>query len=250
MRIPHRVGPVANPRSAAAAIAAATAVVNHRLGPPLQILPTSLEAAELLQFRADYQAFRAGQAVGARGEISALPDLGEEEEGGAAAPAAGGAASSRLAGPSAGGSSGAIATLEVDEEASALSVQQVRAMFGGGKVWGLFTAGVEPLRFPRTRPADRSIVALRCAADAPSPSPSCTPAKSLTSASPAPPAPQWPTSANCLRPCLKVSRTPQLCSKLHILGQHRARLGQDRRSNEIRICRNRAYVGPRLRPNP
>lgn len=42
------------------------------LGPPLQFLPKDIELSELQAFRADYMAFRSGQANGARGEISAL----------------------------------------------------------------------------------------------------------------------------------------------------------------------------------
>ncbi|CAE8657634.1 unnamed protein product [Polarella glacialis] len=40
------------------------------LGPPLRCLPRSVEANELNAYRADYQAFRTGMAVGARGEIA------------------------------------------------------------------------------------------------------------------------------------------------------------------------------------
>lgn len=42
------------------------------LGPPLAFLPKYIEPGELQAYRADYQAFRAGQATGARGEISQL----------------------------------------------------------------------------------------------------------------------------------------------------------------------------------
>mmetsp|Transcript_83843 Transcript_83843/g.211133 ORF Transcript_83843/g.211133 Transcript_83843/m.211133 type:complete len:846 (-) Transcript_83843:16-2553(-) len=53
---------------------------SDRLGPPLDILPKSIEPAELLAFRVDYQAFRAGQALGARGEIGRLCPTPEGNE--------------------------------------------------------------------------------------------------------------------------------------------------------------------------
>ncbi|CAK0873816.1 unnamed protein product [Prorocentrum cordatum] len=46
--------------------------VERWLGPPLNFLPRSIEPNELADYRAKYQAFRAGKAEGARGEISRL----------------------------------------------------------------------------------------------------------------------------------------------------------------------------------
>jgi len=46
------------------------------LGPPLDFLPKRIEPSELQAYRLDYQAFRAGQAAGAKGEIAWL-DHGE-----------------------------------------------------------------------------------------------------------------------------------------------------------------------------
>jgi len=42
------------------------------LGPPLDILPHEIDPGELQAYRQDYQAFRTGQAAGARGEIRRL----------------------------------------------------------------------------------------------------------------------------------------------------------------------------------
>jgi len=50
------------------------------LGPPLVILPRSIEPAELQAYRVGYQAFRAGQATGARGDIWRLPPKQESFE--------------------------------------------------------------------------------------------------------------------------------------------------------------------------
>jgi hypothetical protein len=46
------------------------ALSEANLGPPLQFLPKDIQLSELQAFRADYMKFRAGQATGARGEIS------------------------------------------------------------------------------------------------------------------------------------------------------------------------------------
>jgi len=43
-----------------------------QLGPPLEFLPKDIEPQELQAYRADYRAFRAGHATGARGEIGHL----------------------------------------------------------------------------------------------------------------------------------------------------------------------------------
>eukprot|EP00929_Paragymnodinium_shiwhaense_P014274 TRINITY_DN122170_c0_g1_i1.p1 TRINITY_DN122170_c0_g1~~TRINITY_DN122170_c0_g1_i1.p1 ORF type:complete len:816 (+),score=165.74 TRINITY_DN122170_c0_g1_i1:102-2549(+) len=52
-----------------------------RLGPPLSFLPKDINPRELQEFRASYQAFRAGQAAGARGEIEwLLEELEDEDE--------------------------------------------------------------------------------------------------------------------------------------------------------------------------
>merc|ERR1712050_172618 len=40
------------------------------LPPPLEILPHGVSQDELLAFRIDYQMFRAGEAFGAKGEVS------------------------------------------------------------------------------------------------------------------------------------------------------------------------------------
>jgi len=45
------------------------ATVSDRLGAPLDILPSNISVEELNLFRMQYQAFRAGQAAGAKGEI-------------------------------------------------------------------------------------------------------------------------------------------------------------------------------------
>ncbi|CAE6925310.1 unnamed protein product [Symbiodinium sp. CCMP2592] len=46
--------------------------VQNVLGPPLEFLPKDIEPVELDAYRADYQAFRAGNATGARGEMASL----------------------------------------------------------------------------------------------------------------------------------------------------------------------------------
>ena len=46
--------------------------VQNVLGPPLEFLPKDIEPNELDAYRADYQAFRAGNATGARGEMASL----------------------------------------------------------------------------------------------------------------------------------------------------------------------------------
>ncbi|CAK0799762.1 unnamed protein product [Prorocentrum cordatum] len=49
-----------------------SAGVADLLGPPLDVLPRSIEPQDLHDYRVDYQAFRSGQAQGARGELADL----------------------------------------------------------------------------------------------------------------------------------------------------------------------------------
>eukprot|EP00929_Paragymnodinium_shiwhaense_P074985 TRINITY_DN38345_c0_g2_i1.p1 TRINITY_DN38345_c0_g2~~TRINITY_DN38345_c0_g2_i1.p1 ORF type:complete len:927 (+),score=223.10 TRINITY_DN38345_c0_g2_i1:124-2904(+) len=48
----------------------ATADAEMKLGPPLDIIPPSVSEEKLAAYRMDYQNFRAGNAVGAKGEVS------------------------------------------------------------------------------------------------------------------------------------------------------------------------------------
>lgn len=94
------------------------------LGPPLDFLPKYIEHEELQAYRADYQAFRAGQATGARGEISQLGPSTHELEALGLCASLGLAASSEAV---AAASSAAHATTASFRERGAESLRQAHA---------------------------------------------------------------------------------------------------------------------------